>query len=371
MNIVRLTHRIFPDKAGPAKYAYLLSKYISNENFRVFNIACRPNQVKAKTKVVNPNFIIHYLPIHAPRWDEKKNIQLLFLFRFFYHSFKKILELHRKYRIDLIHCDNPSITGFIALLFNRIFKIPFIYTHHGLDSHFKINFLLELGLIYRFSKYHIIISRRMKKYFKINKVDTSKLVWIPNGIEINKFFHVKNKDEKAIIIKDLKLTSILKPNDFIISYIGYMDLEQKVRGMIDFLYGFKKFLNTINIERQKNIKLLYIGDGKYRKLLEKEINNLNLKANVYTLGVRLDIEKFYAISDFSALTSYVEGVPTVVLEAIASKVPCICTDVGEINEILIKESIVPCGEIDEIALKLKTFYNDENLCKNLIESCFK
>ena len=40
MNIVRLTTRIYPDKAGPAVYAYLLSEHISNKNFKMFNITC-------------------------------------------------------------------------------------------------------------------------------------------------------------------------------------------------------------------------------------------------------------------------------------------------------------------------------------------
>ncbi len=52
--------------------------------------------------------------------------------------------------------------------------------------------------------------------------------------------------------------------------------------------------------------------------------------NVFLLGIKLDIEKFYAISDFGALTSYMEGFPIVLLEAVASKIPCICTDVGEV-----------------------------------------
>ena len=139
LNIIRLTTRIYPDKAGPAVYAYYLSKYISNNNFRMFNIACAPNRVKIKKKIINKNYFIYYLPIKAIRWDANAIEQLLFLIKFGFYSFKKILKLHRCYHIDLIHCDNPAITGFIARIFNFLFKIPFIYTQHGLDSHFKLN----------------------------------------------------------------------------------------------------------------------------------------------------------------------------------------------------------------------------------------
>ena len=367
-NIIRLTTRIYPDKAGPAIYAYLLSKYVSEKNFNMFNITCRPNGFTEKTKVVNSNFIIQYLPVTATHWDAGTLKQLSFLIKFGFYSFKKLLKIHRKNRIDLIHCDNPAVTGFVATILNRIFKIPFIYTQHGLDSHFKLNFLLEINQIFPRSAKYIIVSRKMIVFFKKNKLDTNKLIWIPVGVELEKFYHVKSNGEKEKIISDLKLDSIINIDDFIIIYVGYMDLKQKVLGMIDFLYGFNNFLTKINHNQRKNVKLLYLGDGKYRNLLKNELDNLNLETNVFLLGIRLNIEKFYAISDFLALTSYMEGFPTVLLEAIASDVPCICTDVGEVNEILDENSIVPCGEREEIAAKLSAFYVNRDLCRKTVEN---
>ncbi len=371
MNIIRLTTRIFPDKAGPAVYAYSLSEHTSNKDFTFFNITCQPQEVKEKYKYVNPNFKIYYLPMYTPRWDAKLYEHLLFLIKFGIYSIKKIVRLHRENRIDLIHCDNPAITGLIAVLINRIFKIPFIYTHHGLDSHFKLNFLIELKLIYRFSKYHIIVSRRMKYFFEKNKLDTQKLKWIPVGIDLNKFFHVSTESEKKGLIKELELEKILNMDDLIILYVGYMDLKQKVFGMIDFLNGFNNFINILPENEKKKIKLLYLGEGKYKHLLENEINKLKLKKNAYLLGTTSEIEKFYAISDFSALTSYMEGFPITVLEAIASNVPCICTDVGEIQEIVDEKAIVPCGKREEITAKLKDFYESKEVCNEISERSFK
>ena len=370
LNIVRLTTRIYPDKAGPAVYAYSLSKYVSDHNFNFFNITCQPQEIKDKKKVINPNFRIHYLPLHVPRWDAKLYVHLLFLVKFGIYSIKKIINLHRKNRIDLIHCDNPAITGLIAVLMNRIFKIPFIYTHHGFDSHFKLNFLVELRLIYRFSIYHVIVSRQMKKLFEKNKLDTKKLLWVPVGINLSKFFHVENVDERNNIINELNLNHVVNVDDFIILYVGYMDLRQKVLGMIDFLNGLNGFLKKLDEKEKRRIKLLYIGKGKYRNLLKNEIDKLNLENNAYLLGTTLEIQKYYAISDFSALTSYMEGFPIVLLEAIASGVPCICTDVGEVQEIVDENSIVPCGKREDITAKLINFYENQDLCEKVSESSF-
>ncbi|MBD3342893.1 MAG: glycosyltransferase [Candidatus Lokiarchaeota archaeon] len=367
MNIVRLTTRIFPDKAGPAVYAYQLSKNVANKNFNLFNVTCQPDGVKGTFREVNSNFKIFYLPLHTPRWDEHIIKQVRFFIKFLYYSFKTLLRIHRKHRIDLIHSDNPAITGLMSVVFNRMFNIPFIYTQHGLDSHFKLNFLLEVKLISKFVSVYNIVSRRMIPFFKKNKVDAKKLMWIPVGVELNRFYHVNDPAERKRVIRELKLTSIVDSDDFIIIYVGYMDLKQKVLGMIDFLQAFKSFCETLSPTEKEKVKLLYIGDGKYRDLLNKKILQLSLQNNVHSLGIQFQIEKFYSISNFLALTSYMEGFPIVLLEAIASQIPCICTDVGEVNEILDGNSIVPCGNVELIIAKLIQLYHNKEICKRIVE----
>jgi glycosyltransferase involved in cell wall biosynthesis len=371
MKIVRLTTRIYPDKAGPAVYAYFLSEHAADKKCQIYNITGRPDNNKEKVNIVNPFFKIYYLPIRSPRWDAELHKHLIFLIKFMFYSFVKIVKLHRKYRIDLIHCDNPAITGIVSILLNRIFRIPFIYTHHGLDSHFKLNFLAELRLIPRYSSYHIIVSRKMIPFFKKNKVNINKLKWIPIGIDLDKFFHVKNKEEKKRLIYELNFNQFIDLNDFIILYVGYMDLKQKVRGMIDFINGFNDFLETLEKNERERVKLIYLGDGKFRNLLENEVEKLELQNNVYLLGTTSEIEKVYAISDFSALTSYMEGFPISLLEAVASEVPCICTDVGEVQEIVDDNCIVSCGSRNEISNKLKVFYENKDLCKTVSNNSFQ
>jgi len=157
--------------------------------------------------------------------------------------------------------------------------------------------------------------------------------------------------------------------DYVIIYVGNMNLKQKVLGMIDFLNSFKLFMNKSDEVVRKRIKLLYLGDGQYKKLLENEIKKQKLENKAFLLGKRREIEKFYAISDLCALTSYIEGFPTVLLEAISSDVPCISTDVGEVNEILYKGSIVPVGDIDAIAMKIQEFHgNDSFRQESLLKS---
>ena len=209
-------------------------------------------------------------------------------------------------------------------------------------------------------------NRNIKKFimdkFKINDIS-----WIPNSIDLNNFFHITSKEEKKKIIQKLKLEHILKIDDFIISYIGYMIFPQKVKGMIDFLRAFHKFYSKIGNKDQQKIKLLYIGDGKFSFLLKNEIKQLNLEKNVFLLGKRNDVNCILAISELLGLTSYIEGFPNVVLEAMASKVPCLVSNVGEIQYIVGESGfIVKPGEINKIEAYLEDYYNLTDKKRNLL-----
>lgn len=373
MNIIRLTTRIYPDKAGPARYAYLLPMHISDKEHNIFNITCKPKKVNENFKLINPHYRIYYLPIKTPSLGTDESF---FGFGKFFVKFgllasKKILEIHNKYGVDIIHCDNPSITGIVAWMFNRVFKIPYIYTHHGLDSHFALNTKIEMSVIYKNSAKHIIISRQYRDFFEKSEVSTDKLVWIPNGVELNKFFHVNNDNEKHILIKDLKIDSLINSGDFIIVYIAYMNKDLKTRGIIDFLHALKRFLKSLTKSEQKTIKVLFLGDGKDKTLIKDEIYKLKLSENAFLLGSRRGIEKFYAIADLCALTSHMEGFPTVLLEATASKICCLSTDVGEVKSILDKRALVPPKNREKISKKLKELYENKSLRKEIMEKSYR
>ena len=153
-----------------------------------------------------------------------------------------------------------------------------------------------------------------------------------------------------------------------------MFFKQKVRGMIDFSDAFHLFLKKIQLNtEQEKIKLIYIGDGGYSTLLEEKVKELALKNNVFLLGRRNDVKDILAISDLLALTSHIEGFPNVLLEAMAAKVPCLGTNVGEIKNIVGDTGyIVKPGDYLNIERKIESFYK---LLKNerikLMEKAYK
>ncbi|MFX0142386.1 MAG: glycosyltransferase family 4 protein [Candidatus Hodarchaeota archaeon] len=358
MNILRLSTRIYPDIGGPAKQVFFLSEFLSKHNIKSFNIAFLPKKKKfVKIEEKNPSFKIYYIHFHAPGFNAGILNLLISFVIFIFFGFIKSMKILGKHKIDIIHAHSPLPTGFLAFMLNRIFKIPFFYSIHGLDIPLKWMLDLDIKISSRNSIRTFLVSKEIESYLK-NNYNLKNLQTIPNFVDVSKFFHNNDENEKRFLIKKLKLEKVIEKDDFIILYIGYMIFRQKVEGMIDFLEAFNHFLKKIpNNKVKRKIKLLYVGDGKYANLLTNRIDFLNLNKNVFLLGKRDNIKDILAVSDLFALTSYIEGFPNVILEAMASKLPCIGTDVGDIKYLIGNTGyLVKPGDIDNIEKKINTYY---------------
>ncbi|GAA5786401.1 hypothetical protein YWS52_27240 [Chitiniphilus shinanonensis] len=84
--------------------------------------------------------------------------------------------------------------------------------------------------------------------------------------------------------------------------------------------------------------------------LQELVRQAGLTNHVHLLGLRVDIPEILAGFDVLALTSWSEGFPTVIGEAMASGVPCVATDVGDARYIIADTgSVVNPGDMRGIA----------------------
>lgn len=108
------------------------------------------------------------------------------------------------------------------------------------------------------------------------------------------------------------------------------------------------------------IHLTIVGDGRHRGALESQATTLGLREHVTflgqldTAGVRDELRK----ADLFVLASRTEGLPRVMLEAMAAGLPCVGTTVGGIPELLDPEAIVPPGDAAALADVIKAFLED-------------
>jgi glycosyltransferase involved in cell wall biosynthesis len=104
----------------------------------------------------------------------------------------------------------------------------------------------------------------------------------------------------------------------------------------------KAFAREFGAEMQR---LVVIGDGPLRSNIEAQASACNLRDRVSFLGVRSDVRRLLSAFDLFVMTSYAEGLPLALLEALAVGVPVVAPRVGGIPEVLGNGSASACGRL--------------------------
>lgn len=123
-----------------------------------------------------------------------------------------------------------------------------------------------------------------------------------------------------------------------------------------------------------DVSLDIVGDGQYRLKLESLLQLYNIKDRVHFLGrlpageaVRAELDK----ADLFVLPSRQEGLPRAMIEAMARGLPCIGSNVGGIPELLPPEDMVPPGDVQALASKIKEVIRDPERMNRMAERNWK
>ena len=98
-----------------------------------------------------------------------------------------------------------------------------------------------------------------------------------------------------------------------------------------------------------------VGNGELRTQLEDQAERLGLQNHVKFLGARSDVEELLSIMDVFVNSSQWEGLPTVIMESMAAKVPVVATDVGGNSELIqdkVTGWLVPPQEAGQLAAQI-------------------
>ena len=80
---------------------------------------------------------------------------------------------------------------------------------------------------------------------------------------------------------------------------------------------------------------MLVGDGEERSEIEVLIDDLAISDHVQLLGVRNDVPDLLQMADLFMLSSITEGVALTLIEAMATGLPCVATDVGGNCEVVV------------------------------------
>ena len=133
---------------------------------------------------------------------------------------------------------------------------------------------------------------------------------------------------------------------------------RKVKRVEDVVYVFEK------VNKVVPSKLLFVGDGPERSFIEDLCRKTCARTDIRFLGRQEQMEEILAISDLFLLPSEYESFGLVALEAMASQVPVISTNVGGLPEINI-DGVTGftsnVGDVDDMANSAIKLLSDDKL----------
>ncbi|MBC7806622.1 MAG: glycosyltransferase family 4 protein [Akkermansiaceae bacterium] len=154
--------------------------------------------------------------------------------------------------------------------------------------------------------------------------ERERIVTIPNGIDISRFSLVaaEQQDRRRIQRESL----LVAPQDSLVVCLSRLSPEKDVTNLLEAF--------ALLTRHSPRLRLCIAGEGRLRKSLEWHINLLGLTEKATLLGVfpREKISDLLFAADIFALSSREEGLSLAILEAMASGLPVVATNVGGIPE---------------------------------------
>jgi glycosyltransferase involved in cell wall biosynthesis len=279
------------------------------------------------------------------------------------------LKMTNKFRVDALYrlssilkSQKPNILHswmFHPVLAGRIFgclhKIPVI-----ISSRHNVNIGgLFREMINRLTAQmddHVIAVCEVARQTEIKRAHIlpDKVTTIYNGINLEEYLTIlRSRDE---IRKYLGVTN----EDFVVVSTGRMHYQK----------GYSILINAISLitNTYPSIKLLLVGDGPVRSILEKYALELGISNQIMFTGQRSDISDILHASDVYISSSLWEGSSISIIEAMASGLPIIATKVGgtpELVEDKVSGILVPSRNPSIIAQAIIELYTNAELRKNI------
>lgn len=264
----------------------------------------------------------------------------------------------RKHAQDFIavHCHIQENSGFALMYASKYGIKNRLSTSHCAGRTFDFKYPFRMFASYFLDKY---VTLRLSCGVEAGKTlyRGKKFEVIPNAINVDKF--VFNPISREQIRKQLDLG-----NSFVIGNVARLSAEKNHLFMIDI---FEELL-----KKKSNAKLVLVGEGSMRTIIQKTIEKRLLGDKIIMLGLRNDVDKVLQAFDILLFPSIYEGLPLSVIEAQTSGLRCILSDTIDKN-IKITKNVLFCSLQDSPAYWAQTLlenmdYSRDNMSAQIINA---
>jgi len=319
---------------GGQRQALLLAKELKKKGYSLHFYVQKESPLHKKALEAG-------LPVHPIKIRSELDTTAIF----------KLAWAMRRKKCNLVHYHDAHSAA-IGAAAAKLAKVPVRVLSRRVDFPLKKNLLSRL-------KYGrdldaiISISEGVKKVLEESGIDPKIIKVIPSGIDFTPFREAKNSDY-------LRRELYFAPDDFLVGIVAHL-ADHK---------GHKYLIQAAEILKKESpkIKIIIVGEGPLHMELKEQVEQIHVEDMVFFLGFREDIPQILASLDVFVLSSYLEGMGTSILDAMACRLPVVATKVGGIPEVVIEGEtglLVPPKRPPSLAKAILTLYNNKEQAEKM------
>ena len=270
----------------------------------------------------------------------------------------ELFKLFRQLRPDIVHTRNLSTLE--AQLPALLAGVPHrVHGEHGRDisdldgTSRKYRLLRRLfsPLVQRY----IALSLDLDSYLRDRVgISAGKITHICNGVDIEKFRPPREQD------MDILPGNFSGADRVVVGTVGRMEAVK------DQLNLAKAFIQLVEVHPDggANLRLVMIGDGALRQPALSLLREAGLEDIVWLPGERDNVPELLGSMDIFVLPSLAEGISNTILEAMATGLPVVATDVGGNSELVLDGEtgfLVPRSDPAALAAAIRRYVDDTGL----------
>lgn len=257
----------------------------------------------------------------------------------------------------LIHAD------LFGRIFGRLFGVKkIVCSQRGKLLQWEFLRLADRLTKYLVTKYIVQTEVSKKELIRKLRLPAEKIIVVPNAIDTTEFEFKTNKEKQ-------KESLGLVANNIIITCISKL---RRGKGHEYLLEAFEQLFCCSKQNKEyptdKQFKLLIVGDGEQKEKLLEQAKDYKSKQNILFLGNRDDVKEILHITDIFILPTLGEGMSNALMEAMASGLPIITTNIPENQELIEHEKtgiLVPSRNSNALAQSMEQLIANPTLCNYL------
>ncbi len=322
----------FAGKAGTERYVESLVKYLNGRKIKAYFA------YNIKGLLVER---LEALGVETFQLDMKS--------RFDFKAAKQLAKLCKKLEIDLIHTHYLR-ENYIAMLSKKYYpKVKVVYTSH---------FVMKNDFITKVS--NRLLSSKQDRVIAVCNIGKQQL--IENKLDKNKIdviFNAVDPEYWAQPVESSLRTSYgIAADEFVMLCASRFAHDKGHKYLIDSI----KYLEGIT---EAKFRLVLGGDGELLEQTKEQVKQLNLEDKVLFIGFQNDMKNLYYGSDLYVNASEHEALSFVIIEAMASGLPVIATDMAGNSDIVNDDSdcgiLVEYNNPESMASAMRTMIENKEL----------